>query len=336
MGDIEQQLALYGQESSDPSQGQTLSTSLSRHHGFPFHSQLCRQEQLSAYQPVVPLSSDGTQYVNLSDIFTPSSLCRQKTSHLPSGQATVHHLNSSTSAFIPSELLSVPEPDAALHLLRQILAGKVNPAKRPNLDFNFPLFNHQDVPAAKPLLHLEAWKELLASYPDQEVAAQLVGAIEHGICLGYKGVFENEGRLSKRNLPLTSEGKAHVEMEIQDRLRSGRLQEVFDPQGLKLVCSPIGTVPKPNSDKLCTIHHLSHPHKGNSINAGINDEHATIQYEGLDQLIEFVRNNRGAKLWKADLKEAFRSVGVALSQARLLGFAFQERFFMECALAFGC
>lgn len=243
---------------------------------------------------------------------------------------------SSVTAFVPTTLLPVPEPDVALSLLQHQLTGTRNPPSRPNLSFNFPIFDPNDSPATTPSLRLQAWMQLLQEYPDQEVVKQIVGAIKHGILLGYEGPLQDKSRISQRTLPMTEEGKRHVRMEIEDRLQSGRLVQVNSPREIKLVCSPIGTVPKPNSSKLRTIHHLSHPRRGLSINEGISEEKSAIQYDSLDQLIEFIRCNPGAKLWKADLREAFRTITIGKSQSRLMGFGFEGAYYMECALAFGC
>lgn len=243
---------------------------------------------------------------------------------------------SSAAAFVPSQLLQCPDPDRALLAVQQYIPQTTIPPARPNLSFSLPIFDPDDVPATTPMLVIRAWEVLLADYPDQEVAQQLLGAIRHGVLLGYSGPLETSSRLSKRNLPMTEREKAHVRTEIIDRVRAGRLAVVPDPQKDQLVCSPIGVVPKPNSTKLRTIHHLSHPRKGDSVNSGITDEHAAIRYESLDNLFAFVRDNPGALLWKADLREAFRSIVLGSSQSRLLGFHFDDTFYKECTLSFGC
>lgn len=361
-GDLERRkLALLDQESSDPSHGQTQNTFSSEHKllantnsaglnllqgqtlsTFTTPQQLCRQEQhntsLSSPQQLC------RQEVHSPTLSSPQQLCRQEMQstrltipYTSASEVTVPVIaSSSPTAFVPAKLLPCPEPDTALFLLEQLMHGQTNPPGRPNLDFASPIFNKNDKPAAPPSLRIDAFARLLADYPDQEAVIQILGAIQHGIRLGYSGIFESEGRLSQRNLPLTSQGRKHIQLEIEDRLSSGRLEEVNDPSSIKLVCSPIGTVPKPNSDKLRTIHHLSHPHHGDSINAGIDDHHAQIQYENLDKLLEFVRDNQYANLWKSDLKEAFRSIGIACSQARLMGFHFNNKYYMERTLAFGC
>lgn len=138
------------------------------------------------------------------------------------------------------------------------------------------------------------------------------------------------------NLPMDKTGLTHVRTEVAARLKDRRIRQISSPETENVVISPIGTVPKPHSTKLRTIHHLSYPRKkGCSINDGIDQNFVSIRYDNLDTLLEFVRDNQGAYLWKADLREAFRHIAVAKSQARLLGFQIDDKVFVDCALPFG-
>ncbi|KAJ1030879.1 hypothetical protein NDA18_002108 [Ustilago nuda] len=93
-----------------------------------------------------------------------------------------------------------------------------------------------------------------------------------------------------------------------------------------LVCSPVGVVPKPRSNKRRTIYHLSHPRKPGtrlpSVNDGIATSFVTIHYESLDTIMDFIHEHPSASLWKADLEDAFRHIIVAESDARLMGIHF--------------
>lgn len=239
------------------------------------------------------------------------------------------------SSFNPRCLLAAPEPDTSLQILLQALSTSPIPPARPNLHLGQQLFDKNDTPACSPLFHYKAWEALLKDYPDWSTVEQVLGAIKHGVVLGYSGKWTTEARISTKNLPMSFEDKEHIRSEIADRLKIGRLQEVQDPAECKLVCSPIGTVPKPGSSKLRTIHHLSHPRLGDSINSGIDNEDAAIHYESLETICAFVAQHAGALLWKADLREAFRSVIIGSKQSRLLGFSFEGKCYMERALSFG-
>ncbi|CDS01837.1 hypothetical protein [Sporisorium scitamineum] len=204
------------------------------------------------------------------------------------------------------------------------------------------LFNPDHAPARHGSMQeaLPAWSQMLAAYPDQHVAKQLLGAIQHGISVGYSGPLQQQSRFDNvKNLPMDQAGRQHVEAEIQQRLAEGRLQEV-DPQKHQLVCSPIGTAPKPRSTKLRTIHHLSHPRwpqpgQLHAVNDGIKPAFTHIKYTSLSPLMEYIRANVGCLLWKSDLVDVFRHVVVSNDDVRLLGFQFNNRYLMETSLTFG-
>lgn len=238
------------------------------------------------------------------------------------------------------QALTVPTADICLHafLARQI---QLRPA-RPNASMPEALFNPDHAPARHGSMQeaLPAWSQMLAAYPDQHVAKQLLGAIQHGISVGYSGPLQQQSRFDNvKNLPMDQAGRQHVEAEIQQRLAEGRLQEV-DPQKHQLVCSPIGTAPKPRSTKLRTIHHLSHPRwpqpgQLHAVNDGIKPAFTHIKYTSLSPLMEYIRANVGCLLWKSDLVDVFRHVVVSNDDVRLLGFQFNNRYLMETSLTFG-
>ncbi|KAJ1033410.1 hypothetical protein NDA13_001401 [Ustilago tritici] len=187
--------------------------------------------------------------------------------------------------------------------------------------------------------NLRLWSWFLDLYPDQIYTDQLRGALRHGTKLGYKGPLHLAARLDAPNLPLDNHDVSHLCQEIAARLQEGCLREVPDPNAAGLICSLISVVPKANSDKRCTIYHLSHPRKPGSrlpsVNSGIHTSFVAIHYENLDTVMDFVREHPGALLWKADLEDAFRHVIVAKSDARLMGIHFYGTHYQECALAFG-
>ncbi|SPO32044.1 uncharacterized protein UTRI_02601 [Ustilago trichophora] len=230
-------------------------------------------------------------------------------------------------------------PDLASPILLSLIAGQSPPPPRPNTLCEQPIFEAADVPATIGTLQLSHWSNFLDLYPDQAFASQLRGALQHGVKLGYDGPLRHNARLDVTNLPMDSDDVHHLRREIEARLAEGRLRHVTDPASIQLVCSPVGVVPKPHSDKRRTIYHLSHPRKPGprlpSINDGINTSFVTIHYESLDAIMDFIREHPSASLWKADLEDAFRHVIVAESDARLMGIHFDSQYFQECALAFG-
>ncbi|KAJ1039973.1 hypothetical protein NDA10_005022 [Ustilago hordei] len=277
--------------------------------------------------PATPLGSGlGDQRFSTS---LPSTSCP------PSTCSTV--LAPSLEFFAPQGIANMSS-DLASTLLVSLLTGPAPPA-RPNTTCELPIFDYSDTPATVGSLKLECWAPFLNLYPDQGFADQLWGALSHGTLLGYSGPLHDHARLVGSNLPMDLEDTLHLHREIASRVLEGRLQLVDDPGAARLVCSPVGVVPKPHSDKCHTIYHLSHPHQPGmrlpSVNDGIHPSFVSIRYETLDTIIDFVRDHQDASLWKADLEDAFRHIIIAENDARLLGFHFDGRYYQECALAFG-
>nr|QBH67499.1 hypothetical protein UE_1433 [Ustilago esculenta] len=214
-----------------------------------------------------------------------------------------------------SGIVDMP-PDLATPLLASILTGRP-PAPRPNTSCVRPIFDQTDTPATVGTLNAQHWSPFLNLYPDQAFAAQIRGVLLHGVKLGYEG---------------------------PSRVSEGRLRPVVSPDAAQLVCSPVGVVPKPHSDKLHsdklhTIYHLSHPCLPGthlpSVNSHIDTALVAIKYNTLDAIMDYIREHPGALLWKADLEDAFRHMVVAESDTCLMGIQFEGAFYQECALAFG-
>lgn len=85
------------------------------------------------------------------------------------------------------QALTVPTADLCLqHLLNQQIQ---QPPPHPNTTITLPLFTLSSTPAHYGSMQQAslAWSKVLALYPDKHVAAQLLGAIVHGINIGYAG-----------------------------------------------------------------------------------------------------------------------------------------------------
>ncbi|SAM83225.1 uncharacterized protein UBRO_20752 [Ustilago bromivora] len=239
--------------------------------------------------------------------------------------------------FVPQSITDMSS-DSALTLLVSLLTGPAPPA-HPNTTCKLPIFDHSDTPTTIGSLKLEHWAPFLDLYPDQDFATQLRGALYHGALLGYSGPLCNNTRLEVSNLLMDLDDKLHLCREIEVQVLEGCLRQVDDPSDACLVCSPVGVVPKPHSDKHHTIYHLSHPHQPGahlpSVNDSIHHLFVSIHYKTLDIVINFIHQHQGASLWKANLEDAFRHVIMAERDARLMGFHFNRWYYQECALAFG-
>jgi hypothetical protein len=104
-----------------------------------------------------------------------------------------------------------------------------------------------------------------------------------------------------------------------------RVAGPFDaPPFDNFVVSPLGLVPKKESNKFRLIHDLSYPKLGEtpSVNDGISPDDAAISYETFDVVVALIhRMGRGALLAKSDIESAFRIIPVHPVDRHLLGFA---------------
>ena len=99
--------------------------------------------------------------------------------------------------------------------------------------------------------------------------------------------------------------------------------------------SPVGVIPKKESSKFRTITDLSSP-QGISVNDFIADSESSVSFHHFDEAVRIVAKlGKGASLAKLDVKSAFRICPVRHEDWHLLGFTFQNLFFVDLCLPFG-
>ena len=104
--------------------------------------------------------------------------------------------------------------------------------------------------------------------------------------------------------------------------------------GNRFISSPLGLVPK-STDKWRRIHHLSFP-PGKSVNDNIPPEWGALEYAAFDDAVAMVAAaGQGAILIKRDLADAFRHIPVAPEDYWLLGFCWNQEYWVDCFLPFG-
>ncbi|CDW97143.1 hypothetical protein [Sporisorium scitamineum] len=229
---------------------------------------------------------------------------------------TIGVLSHHSSSSFPSTSLTSLNPlvvllaDLALAALSPLQSHL--PPSRPNTTIVEPLFDPADQPACHSLMQalLATWESLLSTYPDCHFVSQLLGAIHHGICLGYSGPLHDSSQYTHvKNLPMDATSVGHIQAELTTCLQEHCIVKV-DPESCNLVCSLVSTIPKLCSTKLHTIHHLSHPHLPQahqllSVNAGISQHFTTIRYASIASILSFVWAHPGTHFWKSDLTDAF-------------------------------
>ena len=83
------------------------------------------------------------------------------------------------------------------------------------------------------------------------------------------------------------------------------------------------------------IHHLSYP-AGESINDYINPVLTYVQYTSFDEAVNMIqRLGQHCKLFKIDIKNAFRLIPVRPADFELLGFKHNNHYYFDKVLPFG-
>ena len=123
----------------------------------------------------------------------------------------------------------------------------------------------QPLPTPISIQHLEA---ALSGHPDQHFVSQLCNNFKFGVHIGFQG--QRAPRFS-RNLPTALANPDVVSSHLAKEVSLGRTAGPFDTPPFKnFQVSPIGLVPKKNSNKFRTIFYLSYPKSGStSINCSI-------------------------------------------------------------------
>jgi hypothetical protein len=148
-------------------------------------------------------------------------------------------LNPAAAAWVPSAppnstaIATAPTDGTlatAIDLLNTLIThaadlGLLRPLKqlgRPNTHLPYSVFDPLDSPAVKSPLHPVQWQALLQSYPDRSFVNAILGMIDHGAKLGYKGIWSNADRPSSgRNLPMNDLELSHVRTTVASRVEAG-------------------------------------------------------------------------------------------------------------------
>lgn len=178
-------------------------------------------------------------------------------------------------------------------------------------------------------------EETLAEYPDTQFVSQLCNNLRHGARIGFQG--HRTPRFSK-NLPTALAQPDIVTSNLAREISLGRIAGPFDsPPFPAFQVSPIGLVPKKNSNKFRTIFHLSFPKTGiTSINYSISQENFGLQYVTIDNAIEGIKRfGQGCFLAKTDIESAFRLIPVHPNDYELLGMHWKGKYYYDKVLPFG-
>ena len=191
------------------------------------------------------------------------------------------------------------------------------------------------IPIPSPL-RMDAWRQLLANYHDEQVCDLL----EFGFPVGYsRDVFP---RPADRNHRGALDFSGHVDQFICEEVALGATLGPLErnPLVLPLAFSPLNTVEKTGSLSRRIIMDLSFP-IGASVNSGIiKGEYLgalwKLTYPTVDVFASLIRaKGKGALLYKRDLKRAYRQFFVDPGDVHLLGYYWRQKVFIDLTVPFG-
>ena len=149
----------------------------------------------------------------------------------------------------------------------------------------------------------------LRLHPDQRFAEY----IQNGLLAGFRIRFNRRCPLQAlhRNHPSVSQHPEVVQEHIRSELQRGSLVGPLHPSLAPQVhTSPIGLVPKSQSDRWRMIVDLSAPN-GASVNDGIGADVCSLTYASVDNAVSIIQHlGQGTELVKMDLKDIYRIIPV--------------------------
>ena len=182
-------------------------------------------------------------------------------------------------------------------------------------------------------VNLRVLSHFLRSHPQQSMAIFIIQNFVHGFDLGFVGLVSSS---IPRNLRSARRAAPAVSLAIQKEVNRGHSAGPFTASPLRnFHCSPLGAVPKPDGS-VRLILNLSFPGES-SVNSGISPDEYSVRYSSFDDAIDIVRNlGPSCFMAKLDIRHAYRICPVREEDYPLLGFSWNNQFFFDLRLPFGC
>ena len=174
---------------------------------------------------------------------------------------------------------------------------------------------------------------LLKLFPQKMAAESIRSGFTQGYTIGYRGPRQ---AIMARNQKSVRDRMDIARQKIQQEIDLGRVAGPFDTLPFPhMRISPLGLVEKSQKGKFRLIHNLSFP-QGNSVNEYIDDADATVRYLKFDEAVEMIAAmGAGARIAKADLKDAFRLLPINRGDFDLLGFSLDGKYYYDMCLPMG-
>ena len=186
---------------------------------------------------------------------------------------------------------------------------------------------------AKTPINQKVLEQELVGY-DPDKAAKIYNGFSYGFPLYYMGTRYPR---DAKNLKSANSQPDIVRQKIQTEIDAGRVTDPFDQHPFpNLRVSPLGLVPKKEAGSFRLIHHLSFP-AGDSVNDFIDPKLCSVEYTSFDAAVHMVQDlGQDCLLGKSDIKNAFRLLPVSPIDFDQLGYYFEEKYYFDKAMPFGC
>ena len=181
-------------------------------------------------------------------------------------------------------------------------------------------------------INIQTLSYCLTGYPDQVIANYLIDGFTNGFDIGFRG---NNSPGQYRNLLSARNNPDPVTEAIRKELVRGHTSGPFlTPPFPNFHSSPLGAVPKKDGTHRIILD-LSSP-QGSSINEGISQTDYSVLYTSFDSAITLVQSvGSTCYMGKIDIKHAFRLCPVRYSDIPLLGYIWDNHYFVDTRLPFG-
>ncbi|MCP3928924.1 MAG: hypothetical protein GY705_07475, partial [Bacteroidetes bacterium] len=182
-------------------------------------------------------------------------------------------------------------------------------------------------------INVVRFQSFLSGYPPQKMF-EVIDIVKNGAKIHSSLVFDPD-RPVPPNQKSTVQYKTQVDDLLMSELKLNRVAGPFLSSPPGLILSPLGAVPKRDSEKIRIIHNLSYP-IFDSVNYNIPSKYCSVEYELIDVCTSLVASiGKGCLMGKADLSQAFRLLRVNLFDLHFLGFTWNDLFYFDTMLPMG-
>lgn len=186
-------------------------------------------------------------------------------------------------------------------------------------------------------LNIPQWRAVLVNYHDRD----LCDLLEFGWPVGY--LKDSPPVAVHSNHPSATRSAQHIQAFIDKEKSYEAILGPFPSQPFQqwTRLSPLMTWPKKDTHERRVIVDLSFP-QGEDVNSAINIDSyfgSSIRYNlpSISDLVTILQNLGSASyIWKADLSRAYRQFRLDPIDVPLMGFAFNNQFYLDLCPPFGC